>query len=151
MDHSTYMPTNQYRQPQPNSDAAYADWIAERVKLLYDRFKARTDEWNDGKEAFRTIVLNLARYPKAVVEYVTDEITGLHTRQIWSPSIAELVSACEAEKSYLDKVAHYSALPVAQRLPQPKRTEAESYTVMVEKHGRPFGPFEAGRILPYGV
>lgn len=147
MDHVTHMLDNRLREQQASSDA---DWIAERVERLFGRFKR--DIWTDPHEAFRTIVANLAKYPKEVIEYVTGETTGLHTKLDWSPSIHGIIDACREHHEYLKRIERSQDLgyPVQRTLPRPRWSTDDNYTVMTERYpGRVYGPFDDGRQFPY--
>ena len=95
--------------------------------------------------------MNLMKFPQEIIEYVSAPETGIQTRLQWPPSLAEILDACTAEQNHREKVARYSAMgPIAKRLPPPKFSAEQSFEAMTKKYGRPFGPFETGRELPYG-
>lgn len=135
---------NQFQPLPARSNAA---WLAGRIKMLFEAY--RKDDFHDPEGFVLTLEANLERFPPEVVEYVTDRVTGIQTRNQWPPSVAEIIEACRAEMEHRVKVAKYSSLPPAERLPKPTYSVAESYEAMTAKHGRPFGPFEPGRMLTY--
>jgi hypothetical protein len=86
-------------------------------------------------------------------------MTGIQRRQTFPPSIAEVVSACEAEVIHREKVARYASMPpAAPRIGATylgtqgdggPGTVYSNYDEAVKKHGRPHGVFEDGRQLVY--
>lgn len=125
----------------PKSDSA---WVLGRVALLMSSY--RKADYHDPEGFIATLGALLEQYDPAIVEYVTDPLTGIQRRLKWPPSPAEVVEACVAEIQHREKVARYSNLPPPlPRLLRPKFSADQSYEAMVKKHGRPAGPFEAGR------
>jgi hypothetical protein len=86
----------------------------------------------------------LERYSDGIIDYATNPISGIQRVSKWPPSIAEVVSHCDAEVERLDKIRRYRELGTAQdrlaRTPQ----EPIAFGEMVAKYGRPVGPFERG-------
>lgn len=132
-------------QPSQNCDR---NWLLSRLEMVLSGY--RKADYHDPKAFALQVAMNLEKYPAEVIEYVTSPTTGIQTRSQWPPTLAEIVKACQAEQDHLNLLAKYSNSPRSERLPAPKFSVAESYETMVEKYGRPFGPFEKGRQLPYG-
>jgi hypothetical protein len=98
--------------------------------------------------------MNLMRFPKDIIEYVSAPETGIQTRLQWPPSLAEIIEACVAEQTHREKIARYSTLRPAPRLPPPLASgvigdggpgtiyTAKAFDEAVAKHGRPTGMFE---------
>jgi hypothetical protein len=130
-------------QPKPLDGA----WVADRIRLVFSAY--RKDEWSDPEGFVVQLGMNLERFPKEVIEHVTDPRTGIQTRNKWPPSLAEFIEACWAELDHRKKVAKYTAFPTVEKLPAPRCSVTESYTYLTAKHGRPHGVFEDGRELVY--
>ena len=88
---STFSPTNQ---PQPQRERLPADWLATRIAMVLSAY--RRDDYSDPDSFVMQVALNLERFPAAVIEYVTDPLTGIQSRCKWPPSVAEMVEACRA-------------------------------------------------------
>lgn len=152
MEHFGYIPDNHLvpDQQSTRSTNSDADWLLSRIQLLCSAYPR--DDYTDPEGFIAQLALIVAQYDPGVVEYVTDPRTGLQRRLKFRLTIADVVEALEAEANWRDKVAKNAAIPRGTtKLPAPKFFAAESYDAMVEKHGRPFGVFEAGRITPYGA
>ena len=54
--------------------------------------------------------MNLMKFPREIIEYVSAPETGIQTRSQWPPSLAEIINACIAEQTRREKVARYSAM-----------------------------------------
>jgi len=157
MDHFGYIPDNdQPKVPsQPQQIECDSEWLLSRIEMILAGYR-KADYHNP--EGFMTqVAMNLMKFPKEVIEYVSAPETGIQTRLQWPPSLAEIVDACTAEQTRCREIAYYSSLPPpppprepAPRLPPPKLSVEQSYEMMVAKHGRPTGVFETGREHPYG-
>lgn len=158
MQQSKFLPTNQ-PQPQlsPQCDEA---WIDGRIAILMSAY--RRDDYENPEMFVQQVRMNLQRYPMAIVEFVTDPTTGVQTRCKWPPALAEIVEACEAEYIYQEKLARYNAIPKPKFSQSPELSDRSTrgdggpgtiYSNLNDearkKHGRPFGPFDLGRQLPY--
>lgn len=130
--------------PLPKRDRA---WVLARVELLMSSY--RKTDYHNPEGFITTLVAILEQYDPAIVEYVTDPLTGIQRRAKWPPTPAEIVEACAAEISFRTKLAQNSSWKAVPRLPRPKFSIADSFEEMTKKHGRPHGVFEDGRALPY--
>lgn len=138
MEHIKISPTNQFRPTAPPLDA---DWLAARIRLIFSAY--RKDDYSDPEGFVMQLGMNLERFPREIVEYITDPVTGIQTRSKWPPQLAEVVEACLAEEAHRKKLEKYSNLPpAAERLPKPRFSAVDNYDAMVKKHGRPVGVFE---------
>jgi hypothetical protein len=134
-------------QSQPSQKHLNAAWLAKRIAMLFSAY--RKDDYHDPEGFLAQLGAILERYPPAVVEYVTDPMTGIQRRQTFPPSIAEVVSACEAEVIHREKISRYRSMPPPVSLPRAQFSAIDSYEAMFAKHGRPHGVFEEGRQLVY--
>jgi hypothetical protein len=66
-----------------------------RARLLIGCY--RTENFADADIAIRALVAILMRYPEEVVIAITEPATGIPAKLKWPPSLAEVVSACDAE------------------------------------------------------
>ena len=150
MEHFGYIPDNPPLIPSKQPQTEYAeDWLMGKVSQILQAY--RKPEYFNLDSFMIQAAANLARFSREVIEFVTSPMTGIQTRLQWPPSLAEIVAACVAEQNHREKVARYSAMgPIAKRLPPPKFSAQQSFETMTKKHGRPFGPFERERQLPYG-
>ena len=89
----------------------------------------------------------LERYPDAIIDYATNPMTGIQRVSKWPPSIAEVVSHCDAEVARLDKIRRYRELGTAQDRLARGPQEPITFGEMTAKYGRPIGRFERG--TPY--
>jgi len=151
MDHFVYIPDNdQPKVPSLPPPTRYDEnWLLSRIEMILAGYR-KADYHN--LEAFLTqAAMILRKFPADIIEFVSAPETGIQTRSQWPPSLAEILNACVAEQTHREKVARYSSMgPIAKRLPPPKFSVQQSFETMTKKHGRPFGPFETGRELPYG-
>ena len=150
MDHFGYIPDPQKAPLQPQPTSYDENWLIGRIEMILSGYR-KADYHN--LEAFLTqAAMILRKFPADIIEFVSAPETGIQTRSQWPPSLAEILDACTAEQNHREKVARYSAMgPIAKRLPPPKFSAQQSFETMTKKHGRPFGPFEIGRELPYGT
>lgn len=129
----------------PQSKKCDASWIATRLEMLMGAY--RQDQFASPQSFAAQAAMVLERYPKAVIETVTSPITGLQRKLKWPPSLAELSAECDSEKERLSR-----GPPLTKRI-EPRKAEmpepGKDYFSLFEKHGRPTGPFEKGRQLPY--
>lgn len=146
MDHFDHIPSPP---SQPRPTEFDKSWVLSRIEMILAGYR-KADYHNP--EAFMTqVAMNLMTFPKDIIEYVSAPTTGIQTRSKWPPNLAEIIDACTAEQNHREKVARYSSMGLAlPRLPKPKFSTEQSFEAMTKKHGRPFGPFETGRELPYG-
>lgn len=141
MDHFGYIPELKAPSQQQPTELDKS-WVLSRIEIILAGYR-KADYQNP--EAFvMQAAMNLMRFPKEVIEYVSAPTTGIQTRSKWPPSLAEIVEACVAEQSWCEKVARYSAMgPKAMKaLPPPRFSAEDSYEAMFKKYGRPTGPFE---------
>jgi len=151
MDHFGYIPDNDPRKaPSPSQPTSYDEnWLIERLEMILSGY--RKADYHNLQMFMTQAAMNLMKFPREIIEYVSAPETGIQTRSQWPPSLAEIINACIAEQNHREKVARYSAMgPIAKRLPPPKFSAEQSFEAMTKKHGRPFGPFEPGREHPYG-
>jgi len=106
MDMPQYQPTN-LPQTQPFEPCSEA-WINGRIALLLSAY--RRDDYQNPDLFVSQVSENFKRYPKAIVEFVTDPVTGIQAKKQWPPSVAEIVAACEGQAANVEKIARYSAL-----------------------------------------
>ena len=145
--------------PQPN--ASSSDYVIDRLRMMLSGF--RKSDYHNPEGFMLQAAANLSAFPKEIVDYITDPKTGIQARLQWPPSLAEIVEAARAEQAHRDKIARYAAMgPRAPALPKPSMSgvqgdggpgtiyTAKAFHQAVEKHGRPVGPFEAGREKIYG-
>ena len=111
---------------------------------LNDLVGYRKADYHNPEAFMMQAAMNLMRFPKEVIEYVSAPTTGIQTRSKWPPSLAEIVEACVAEQNWCEKVARYSAMgpKTMKALPPPRFSAEDSYEAMFKKHGRPTGVFE---------
>lgn len=130
------------------STGSNSAWVLSRVKLLMASY--RKADYHDPDGFLATLGAILEQYEPAIVEYVTDPLTGLQRRLKWPPSPAEVVEACVAEIAHREKVQRYSNLPPSlPQLPKPQFSVEESYEAMTKGKKRVYGPFDQGREHPY--
>ena len=136
MDHFGYIPDNPSPPSQPQQTEFDNEWLLSRIEMILAGYR-KADYHNP--EGFMTqVAMNLMKFPKEVIEYVSAPETGIQTRLQWPPSLAEILDACTAEQNHREKVARYSAMgPIAKRLPPPKFSAQQSFETMTKKHGRP--------------
>jgi hypothetical protein len=128
------------------------NWLLKRIEMILAGYR-KADYHN--LEVFMTqAAMNLMRFPKDIIEYVSAPETGIQTRLQWPPSLAEIIEACVAEQTHREKVAGYSTLRPVPRLPPPLTSgvigdgspgtiyTAKAFDEAVAKHGRPHGAFE---------
>ena len=85
--------------------------------------------------------VNLMKFPKEIIEYVSAPETGIQTRLKWPPSLAEIVDACVAEQTWREKVARYSAMgPMVKRLPNRPRLASVATVVPAPPTTQPHSP-----------
>jgi len=147
MEHFGHIPDpNPPSQPQPTEFDK--SWVLSRIEMILAGYR-KADYHNP--EAFMTqVAMNLMKFPKDIIEYVSAPTTGIQTRSKWPPNMAEIIEACQAEQNHREKIARYSAMgPALPRLPKPKFSAEQSFEAMTAKHGRPTGVFETGREHPY--
>jgi hypothetical protein len=135
------------RPSQQSARSGNDGWLEDRIELLLSAY--RKDDYSDARKFVVQLGMILERYPPEVVEYVTDPMTGIQRRQTFPPSIAEVVSACEAEVIHREKISRYRSMPPPVSLPRAQFSATDSYEAMFAKHGRPHGVFEDGRQLVY--
>lgn len=143
MDHFGYIPDSDLKAPsQPRPTELDKNWVLSRVEMILAGY--RKADYQNPEAFMMQAAMNLMRFPKEVIEYVSAPTTGIQTRSKWPPSLAEIVEACVAEQNWCEKVARYSAMgPRATKaLPPPKFSAEDSYEAMFKKHGRPIGVFE---------
>jgi hypothetical protein len=126
------------------------NWLISRIEMILAGY--RKVDYHNLQMFMAQAIVNLMKFPREIIEYVSAPETGIQTRSKWPPSLAEILEACVAEQTHREKIARYSAMgPIAKRLPPPKFITQQSYEAMIQKHGRPFGPFETGREHTYGI
>jgi hypothetical protein len=84
----------------------------------------------------------LEQYPSDIVEFVTDPRTGVQRSKTFPPSIAEIVSACEAQASYLrrkERFENWGKDSGEPALLGPPREERPTYAEMKAKYGENWG------------
>ena len=81
---------------------------------------------------------------------VIDPNTGIQVHCKFPPTLAEVKDFCDAEQARIERLKEP---PLAMRsvTRKPGPPPGQSYEELFAKHGRPFGPFEAGRQLPYNA
>jgi len=124
--------------------------IAGRIELLLSAY--RRDDYADPMKFIAQAALVLNAYSDDIIEYVTDPRTGIQRHIKFTPSIAEIVSACEAEATHQAKLKHYKSFPpTPSAIRNRSQFRGPSFEDLVKKHGRPIGVFETGREFPYGA
>ena len=90
----------------------------------------------------------LEQYSDEIVVYVTDPRTGVQRRSVWPPSIAEVVSACDARNAELQRIERYNnwGRNNDRKLESP-RGNRPSYKELIAKYGRNFGLDPSGAKL----
>lgn len=89
--------------------SARAKWITSRISILVSAY--RRDDFSDPEGFAVQVGMVLAAYPDCIVETVTSPLTGIQRRCIFPPSIAEIVSACEAQQISIAKAKRYMDMP----------------------------------------
>jgi hypothetical protein len=157
MEHFGFIPDNPPKAPSPSQPTNYEEsWLIARLEMILSGY--RKADYHNLQMFMTQAIMNLMKFPREIIEYVSAPDTGIQTRSQWPPSLAEIVAACVAEQAWREKVARYSAMgPVVKRLPPPMHSgalgdgspgtiyTAKAFQQAVEKHGRPFGPYENGR------
>lgn len=96
--------------------------ITRCAKMIFSAY--RRDEFADPDGFVMQLGAVLESYEDAVIQYVCDPRTGVQRRSKWPPSIAEVVEACEAEATSIERRARYAAMPK----PEMKRIAAPKVT-----------------------
>src|SRR3990167_3099534 len=103
MEQVRFNPTEMAENRQsPPSGKSNDPWIAGRMNLLLSAY--RRDDYADPMGFLAQLGVILSKYPPAVVERITDPMTGLQRKLKFPPSIAEVVEACEAEMTHRETV-----------------------------------------------
>lgn len=116
--------------------------VALAIKMLLSAY--RKDDYADPEGFVAQLGAILERYDPAVVDHVTSPYTGIQRQLRFPPTIAEVVSACDAEADRRERLARYQSMPGVDfsPRPRPKREPGTDYESMIKKHGRPIGFFE---------
>jgi hypothetical protein len=106
--------------------------------MLFGSYRA--DQYPDPEGFMVSLGMVLEQYSDVIVVYVTDPRTGVQRRSVWPPSIAEVVSACDARHAELQRIERYKnwGRNNDRRLENPKDNRP-SYEELIAKYGRNFG------------
>ena len=162
MEHFGHIPDLSSPPSQPQPTELDKSWVLSRIEMIMAGY--RKADYHSPEAFMMQVAMNLMKYPKDIIEYVSAPTTGIQTRSQWPPSLAEIVNACIAEQTHREKIARYTAMgPALPRLPKPPKGsgvtgdggpgttyDATAFATAFEKHGRPTGVFETGREHPYG-
>jgi hypothetical protein len=106
--------------------------------MLFSAYRA--DQYADPDGFMTSLGMVLEQYSDEVVLYVTNPRTGVQRRSVWPPSIAEVVSACDARHAELHRRKRYEnwGRNNNQQLEGPK-LKRPSHEELIEKFGQNFG------------
>src|SRR3979409_2398009 len=79
--------------------------ILQCQRMLFGSYRA--DQYPDPEGFMVSLGMVLEQYSDEIVVYVTDPRTGVQRRSVWPPSIAEVVSACNARHAELQRIERY--------------------------------------------
>jgi len=121
-------------------EKATPDHILNRAGKLLGAYSKHN--YPDPDSFVEQLVVTLERFPKEVVDYVTDTVTGVQSRLRFAPSIAEINVACE------ERLAELRRLWV-QRHPRPverlkDRSNRPTYEELKARYGENWGLEMAG-------
>lgn len=147
----------------PPRQAAYA---TERARLMLGCY--RKGDANDPDTYVAAIAAVLAMYEPDLIREATDPRMGIQSTEKFAafmPNSGEVKAFCEALASQKERIARYRLLPPPD--PQTRRpvppdpapgadgkhpagTILANYDAALKQYGRPVGPFDEGRVKPYG-
>lgn len=139
------VPLNDSGAPQPQETtfqdrAGRSAWIAAQARQLLSSY--RRDDFADPDCYLLQVGAVLERYEDAIIGYATHPHTGIQRHCQWSPSIAEVVSYCDAEVSRKQRLATYTAMGTVRPAAYLGPSDFKQFEALTAKYGRPVGPFE---------
>lgn len=106
------------------------------MRILFSAF--RTDQYADAEGYVASLKMVLEGYPDDVIVHVTDPRTGVQRGCKWPPTIAEIVSACDARLQELVKLAGRQR-KVVPLIEGPPREERPTLAELKAKYGETWG------------
>jgi hypothetical protein len=114
--------------------------------MLFGAYRA--DQYADPDGFMVLLGMVLEQYSGEIVVYVTDPRTGVQRGSVFPPSIAEVVSACDARNAELQRIERYNnwGRNNDRKLESP-RGNRPSYKELIAKYGPNFGLDPSGAKL----
>lgn len=69
------------------------------MKMLFSAY--RLDQFADPDGFMAQAAIVFSQYPLDVIEYVTDPLTGIQSKNKWPPNIPEIHEACKRARDFL--------------------------------------------------
>jgi hypothetical protein len=106
--------------------------------MLFGAYRA--DQYADPDGFMVQLGMVLEQYSDDIVVYVTDPRTGIQRSIRWPPTIAEVVSACDARNAELQRIERYMnwGRNNERQLESPKDNRP-THEELIAKYGRNFG------------
>jgi len=102
----------------------------------------RTDQYADPEGFIASLGLVFSQYPNDVITHVTDPRTGVQRGKTFPPSIAEIVSACDArlaDKARMRRYMNWGRNDPTPLLEGPKNEDRPTYDDLKAKFGDSWG------------
>src|ERR1700694_2849012 len=106
--------------------------------MLFGAYRA--DQYPDPDVFMASLGMVLEQYSDEIVVYVTDPRTGIQRTIRWPPTIAEVVSACDARNAELQRSNRYRNWGRNNELKlETPKAKRPSYEELIAKYGPKFG------------
>jgi hypothetical protein len=105
--------------------------------MLFGAYRA--DQYADPDGFTVQLGMVLEQYSDDIVVYVTDPRTGIQRSIRWPPTIAEVVSACDARHAELQRIERYRNWGRNERRLESPKDNRPSYEELIAKFGPNFG------------